>query len=444
MDERGKPVPDVPVTVEIERQEVTATRVKGSGDAYLTQYNREWKKVSTCKGKSDNDPEECEFVPKEPGYYRFIGTISDTQGKQHEVQIHGYVVGAGVMIWEQPDDASLNLVPEATSYKVGDKARVLVKNPFPKTEALVTIERYGVIKQWTMTLETATPIIEFDIEPDFLPGFYLSVVVMSPRVKEKGGFDTLDLGKPTFRIGYVKMDVNDPYKQITVAVEPKLEVYRPRDKATVAIDVKVANKDSNNTDEPIELAVAVLDEAVFDLIQGGLDYFSPYKGFYELEDLDLVNYNLVHLLIGRQKIEKKGDNPGGDGGDDVKMRELFKFVAYWNPSLPAKDGGTDIEFELPDNLTGWRVLVMATTPSDRFGLGWKTFKVNRPTELRPVMPNQIAEGDSFRAKFSAMNRTDEKRRLDVEVSATGAVKDKPSLKTSVELEARQKDRRAGR
>ena len=46
------------------------------------------------------------------------------------------------------------------------------------------------------------------------------------------------------------------------------------------------------------------------------------------------------------------------------MRTFFKYVAYWNPSLKADEKGEAVfDFSLPDNLTGWRVLAMAVTPS---------------------------------------------------------------------------------
>ena len=119
----------------------------------------------------------------------------------------------------------------------------------------------------------------------------------------------------------------------------------------------------------IELAVAVLDESVFDLIAGGKSYFDPYSGFYKLESLDLRNYSLLTRLVGRQKFEKKGANPGGDGGADFSMRSLFKFVSYWNADLPTdENGNATVSFAAPDNLTGWRILAIAVTPTDRFGL----------------------------------------------------------------------------
>ena len=97
-------------------------------------------------------------------------------------------------------------------------------------------------------------------------------------------------------------------------------------------------------------------------------------------------------------------------------------MSYWNPSIKADaKGNAAFEFKVPDNLTGWRVLAMAVTPGDRMGLGQGRFNVNRPTEIRPVMPNQITEGDSFDAGFSVMNRTGRERDLEITITAEGAI-----------------------
>ena len=54
----------------------------------------------------------------------------------------------------------------------------------------------------------------------------------------------------------------------------------------------------------------------------------------------------------------------------VQIRSLFKYVAYWNPALTPDDNGkAKISFTVPDNLTGWRIFVLAVTPDDRMGMG---------------------------------------------------------------------------
>lgn len=418
-DARGNIVEGVPVKLGFERQVTKSAKVKGAGNAYLTEYSTSWEPAGECESVSGNGGVSCAFTPAAAGYYRATASIEDTQKRQHSSAVYLWVAGKDYVMWHNESDVLLPIVPEKAEYAVGDTARYLVRNPWPGAQALVTVERYGVIDSFTMTLEGSTPVIELPVKPDYLPGFYLSVVVTSPRAVEAPIDGGVDLGKPSFRMGYVTVPVKDPYKQMNVSVKTDAEIYRPRDKVTVTLNGVPKHPEGR---EPVEFAVAVLDEAVFDLIAGGARAYDPYGGFYTLEGLDLKNYNLLTRLIGRQKFEKKGANQGGDGGSDFAMRDLFKFVAYWNPSLHADaSGNASFTFDLPDNLTGWRVLAMAVTPTDRLGLGQATFKVNRPTEVRPVMPNQVTERDSFMAGFSVMNRTDKPRTIDVDIRVEGPV-----------------------
>ncbi|HJS73471.1 MAG TPA: alpha-2-macroglobulin family protein, partial [Vicinamibacteria bacterium] len=302
----------------------------------------------------------------------------------------------------------------------------------------VTIERYGVQRHWLETFEESTEVIEVPIGEDHVPGFYLSAVVTSPRVEAPPSEDDLDLGKPAFRMGYVQVPVLDPVKEIEIEVRPEKDLYKPRDKVKVELQARPRLWASTAL-PPMELAVAVLDEAVFDLIGGGDSYFDPYRGFYSLEPLDVENFNLLTRLIGIQKFEKKGANPGGDGGGGPDLRTLFKFVSYWNPSLvPDAEGRATIEFEVPDNLTGWRILTMAVTAEDRMGLGQGHFVVNRETEIRPALPNQVIEGDRFDARFTVMNRTEEIRTLTVTAEVAGAAESEGLAAREIEAEPYQR------
>ena len=419
VDIHGKPVAGIPVSIKVEHRETTASRVKGAGNAYLTQLNTRWVEDEKQVIESGEKPVAYTFTPENTGLYRITALIRDSKGRENSTELTKWVAGKGMVLWEDNHNNSLDIVPEKNKYRVGETARYLVKNPFPGAKALITVERYGILKHWVQTLDTATPVIEFRIERNFIPGYYLSVVVMSPRVEAPPGDGDVDLGKPAFRMGYVRGDVSDTGKQLSIDVRPEREDLKPGEKIGISLH---ASYQDNSPEEPVEFAVAVLDEAVLDLLRGGSSYFDPYKGFYELENLDMLNYSLIMQLVGRQKFEKKGADPAGDGGGDLGLRTLFKFVSYWNPSLKADEkGNAKIEFVVPDNLTGWRVLAMAVTPGDRMGLGEGRFNVNRPTEIRPVMPNQVTEGDSFEAGFSVMNRTGKERELEITITAKGAI-----------------------
>ncbi len=422
VDEKGTPVANIETRFSVEQLKTKAVRVKGAGNAYLTHYVDEWVEVHNTSAVSEEAPGTMAFVPEEPGSYRLIARIKDGQGRPHSSSVWFWTAGKGRVLWHEPEANVLTLIPEKESLQVGDTARYLVKNPFPGAKALVTIERYGVLKHWVATLEGSTPVIEFPIEPDFAPGFFFSISLLSPRVAQPLGEGGVDLGKPLVRMGYHRVEVKDPAREIKVEVAPEKESYKPGERVRVALRADLGR---GRKSEPVELAVAVLDEAVFDLIRQGRDHFDPLKGFYSVDGLDLVNYSLLQRLVGIQNFAKKGASPGGDGGAAISMRSLFKFVSYWNPSVQTDEKGrAAIEFTVPDNLTGWRVFAMAVTPADRMGLGDQGFKVNRPTEVRPVMPNQVMVGDNFRAGFSVMNRTDTERNITIKVSAQGSLEGK--------------------
>ncbi len=418
VDAGGKPVAGSPVYVKVERREVTMARVKDIGNVYVARYSERWVGVQICKARSTTAPTPCRFRPDTGGAYRITASTRDTHNRLHSSAIWLWASGKNTFLWEEPDDYGLELVADKKNYRVGDTARFLVKNPYPGATALITTERYGVIDKRTQVLAGSAPVVEVKITPDLLPGFYLSVVVQSPRVASPPPDGDVDLGKPTFRMGYAKVTVNDPYKKIDVTVTPDRAQYKPRETAKLSLH---AAPKAPVAGEKIELAVAIVDEAVYDLIQGGDAYFDVYQGFNGLDGLDLANYSLLTRLVGRQKFEKKGATPGGDGGADLSLRSVDKFVAYWNPALPTDDkGNASFEFTLPDNLTAWKVLVLAVTPTDRMGLGSGKLVASKNTELRPVMPNQVSSGDTFQAGFSVLNRADKPRTLKVTLEASGA------------------------
>ena len=416
VDDQGNPVNATRVNIRVQRLETKATRVKGAGNAYLTQYLHEWITTHNMELTSINEPLPFSFTPEIPGDYRITATVTDTHGRRHSSGITTWVTGRGHVVWQEPADYRLTIIPEKDTVNLGETAQYLIKNPFPGAYALITLERYGILRQWVQNMETATEVIDVPVSTDLQPGFFLSATILSPRVAKPLGENQVDLGKPTFRTGYVETQVIDPDKGIGVTVDTNQKLYKPGDTVTININAQMPDISQS---APVEFAVAVLDEAVFDLITGGKQHFDVRQGFYTLDGLDVNNYSLLTNIVGRRKLEAKGANVGGDGGGGINMRSFFKFVSYWNPSLMADDKGhAKATFTVPDTLTGWRIFAMAVTPDDLMGLGDGQFKVNRPTEVRPVMPNQVTAGDSFQAGFSVMNRTPEARDLVVSMSVS--------------------------
>lgn len=440
LNSAGETLQDVPLEVVFEKLERTAAKTKTAGNVYQHHYTTEWKAASICKAVSSLEAVSCAFTPEAAGSYRAIAKIVE-EGEGHQSIYHLWVTGPEFVVWDEKGN-SIDLEADKESYSPGDVAKILVKNPFPGATALLTTERYGVLDARVLTLSKSVEIIEYMIPADAAPGLYLSLVITSPRVEKPDDTGIIDPGKPAFRQGYVRLPVSEESKRLKFTVDSDRDEYRPGEKASITVAL------NNSESEPVEFAAIVLDEAVFDLISGGLAAFDPFEGFRGLEALDVANFNLLRQLIGKINYEKKGASPGGGGGAGLKMRSLLKYVSYWNPGLrPDENGKVAFEITLPDNLTAWRMLVMGVTPSDRFGLATGTFKANQPTEIRAALPNQVQKNDEFSARFTLVNRTDRERTIDYSIEVTGAAKPaddqlntvsgtrvlKPFLRENVEL-----------
>ena len=433
-DGKGIPVEGINVNIESSGQRYMAYVAKGAGNSYVTHAHTEQAAAGgSLQLLSGKTAEDFEMVFNSVGKHFLTATIEDSKGRSHTTEMEMWVTGPDAISWGQNKDDALDFVTKKTSYTVGETATILVKNPYPKAKALVTVERMGIVKSWVETLDSSLASISFIVTEDMAPNFALSVVVFSPRVDTKQVDNSFDLGKPEWRMGYVQMEAKGKKHKFDFKIDTDMDTYRPGQE--VHAKVQVTPRDGVATGRK-ELTIAVLDEAVFDLIKGGMTYFDPQKGFYGTLIDSVQNYNILRKLVTHAPATPtmKGDDPGGDGAMADRMRSDLKSLAYWNPAIITDaTGKAEFTFKAPDNLTGWRILVLATDQNDYLDVGYKNIKVNRLTEIQPAMPNQVVEGDSFVAAFSVMNRTPDKRKIKINISALGTLTDS-AAKTVEEVE----------
>ncbi len=78
----------------------------------------------------------------------------------------------------------------------------------------------------------------------------------------------------------------------------------------------------------------------------------------------------------------------------VGARRNFADRAYWGAALRTDaDGQVRAAFELPDNLTAWRVQSWAFGKGRAFGDGQLDIEVSKPLQVRPLMPQAAVAGD---------------------------------------------------
>ena len=407
-----------------------------SGRKELGLYSpTNWQEIFECELVSTEDPVSCDFIPPEANVYRITAQIVDTKGNTHEsmYRVQALVNHPPRVEPKAPQRERMTLICASREVEVGELVRCEVKNHSSSFPALVTVERSSVLDKWLVRLDPKRPYIEFEVLEEYAPRFELSVLEWSPTTVSDNTDDTL------YQIATAEFSIEDPRTiPLEVAIASNRQSYAPRDSVKLTISAKQPRRNF----APVEYAIAVVDQSLLDLSSTSDTFFDPTKKTWKLNETSVRTYGLIAKLMTDSVTRSTKTTPysdyayGQSGGGlyynsslgsshederttDPNVRNVDRFVAYWNPSLVAYDGRLNLEFVLPDNLTRWRVLVMAVTNDDRFGFATSTFSSSKDTEVRAIVPNVVTEGDKFQIGASILNRAKRRRSINVELQASG-------------------------
>src|SRR5207302_8362692 len=107
--------------------------------------------------------------------------------------------------------------------------------------------------------------------------------------------------------------------------------------------------------------------------------------------------------------------PGGGGGlgPPGDVRSKFATTVLWTTLETDARGNAHADIELPDNLTTFRILAVATTDADKAGAGESEVRVSLPLLVLPSLPRFARVGDEFEAGVAVHSV----KTLEVKVSA---------------------------
>ena len=72
-------------------------------------------------------------------------------------------------------------MPERSTYRPGDSARIMIQSPWERATALLTTEREGVRTHRQFALTSSQQYVTVPITEDDIPNVYVSVLLMYPR-----------------------------------------------------------------------------------------------------------------------------------------------------------------------------------------------------------------------------------------------------------------------
>ena len=411
LDNKGKPLTkDQNVNFYLIQYTRKSIKSKAPGSSYQSRNTViktiAYKKNITISGK----PEVISVDVPSAGEYRAI-VWSENSKVYSRTNVYAY--GDDFPVWSYSDDDSVKITTDRSSYKPGEIASILIQSPFTKGQAILTLEREDVLWHKTINFNGELEPIQIPIKENYLPNVYFTASLVRSRIKppsrldkpSRKNFDNEDLGRPLFKFGKIKIRVDHSSKKAKLELKTSQKVYAPGDSVSIEI-----------TSEPnSEVVLTVADRGILDLIN--YTFPNPVNQFYRNWPHEVNLYEARRHLVKQYKYASKRDKPGGayklhdggDGGFDAEnedgLRKNFKSTAYWNPSIKTdKQGKAQIKFQLPDNLTTFRVMA-AVSANGKYHREVQEIIVQKSVVVQKMLPRFIRPSDVVRLGAVLVNQT---------------------------------------
>ncbi len=412
-----------------------------------------------CAITTGNDPVPCVFKTPVGGQYRVTSTVTDANGGRNRTELSVWVSGATSEPTRGVDRETVTLIPDKAEYSGGDTAKLLVQAPFATGEGLVFVTRNGVRETIRFALVKGSAQISVNITEADVPSIAITVEVVGAtnRTSFDGKLVEGAPKRPAYAVGTLSLSVPPVKRTLKVTATPAVKELEPGESTSLAVTV---NDSSGAPVVGAEFAVVVVDEAVLGLTQYQLP--NPIDLFYQ------GGYSNVSTMFGRDQVQlvdpaalAATPQPGGSdgvvdlesapaettaqlaeapspaapaksslrrnssfadsdakkgGAQPITVRSNFDALALFMPEVRTDaNGKATVEVKLPDNLTRYRVMVVAASGADRFGTAESNLTARLPLSVRPSAPRFLNTGDAFELPVVVENVTNKAVDVDVVV-----------------------------
>lgn len=412
---------------------------------------------------SSNEAVPFRLETKTGGTYRLTATIIDDQARINQSELQLWVAGgkaipsSGEIVKEE-----VKLIPDRQEYHAGETAELLVQAPFAPAEGVMTLRRSGVVETQRFTLTSSAFTLKVPIKEEWTPNLHVQVDLVGAALRhdDKGAADKSLPQRPAFASGEINLKIPPLLRKLQVTAAPRQKALEPGGETTVDVEVKDA------AGKPVtggEIALIVVDEAVLALSSYKLS--DPLATFYTERSEEVQDYHSREqiLLTSNDELKRKNAPPPppkpsatpagrrgffdvrtanaipvdlaaafGDGAavtrsgglvesPSIRARIDFNPLAAFAASVTTDaNGRAAIKVKLPDNLTRYRVMAVATDGAKRFGTREATITARLPLMVRPAAPRFLNFGDRFELPVIVQNQTDEPMQVEVAVRAVNA------------------------
>ncbi|MDD4409175.1 MAG: MG2 domain-containing protein [Candidatus Pacebacteria bacterium] len=320
------------------------------------------------------------------GEYEIDFSGSDTYGNKISLTKLFYVFGEKQVEVRSNDGLNLDLEVINPNINLSEKGHLIIKSPYPKAKALVTVERGRVFEHKVIDIVGGLYDFEFTPKGEYFPNVYVSVLLQGPD--------------SAIRFGSKEFFIKSGLSNLNISVTTNKANYLPGEEVLV----KIRTLDGNRSPTPSEVSLSVFSN---DLLKSEVNINKdPFSYFYTEFPLTVSAYSNMKNVIGGDMIKMKGNS---SSGDEV-LAKKFRDVIYWNGEIQTNtDGYKEITLKLPQALGNWRIEAIGVNKGSNVGIGYADFVSRKELMITPLRPSFIIPGDKFYVGAEIVNQTDTKK-----------------------------------
>ena len=439
VDLDGNAVPDRQVQVQSARME---WRYRQGG------WREEAVDVQECTVGSRAEPVTCVFETPAGGEYQISAVVTDGAGRRNQSKFTRWVSGGQRPPSREVEQEEAVLIPDKETYAPGDMAEILVQSPFGPAEGLLTVSRSGLLYTERFRIEEDTITLRVPVEEAHIPNLHLQVdlVGAAERTGDEGEPVPGAPARPAYASGQLDLSIPPIQRTLALQVTPRDRELEPGGETVLDL----ALTDAGGQPVPdAELAVVVVDEAVLALT--GYQLADPVDTFYRARssEVDSTYGRASIVLANPEALSEQGsaeyalaapapeaamevqatmvverevakDAMAGEEaqGSPIRVRTDFNPLALFAPEVRTDSSGqAQVAVQMPDNLTRYRVMVVAVAGGREFGSGEANMTARLPLMARPSAPRFLNFGDTFELPVMLQNQTDAPMSVEVVLRA---------------------------
>lgn len=280
------------------------------------------------------------------------------------------------------DDNKLAVLTDKVSYKIWEKAKILVRLPVSKSRILLTTERDSVKNYEFVDVEWNIFFKEIEVNDSFAPNSYIWVFM-----------EDLESEVPQYKVWYTEIVIDKTDKKAEIDLKTDKNIYSPREDVNIDLEVKNTNWKAIKS----EITVMVVDDSLISLM-GNINP-NTLEFIYQKYPFSIQTSMTNIAMLRNYYFSRKWIVWGSWFGDlkwwdsAISTRNIFKNTAFYWTVITDENGKAKLKFKLPDNLTSFRIMAISNSKDNYFWYNEKFIEVKKALVLEDRTPFILRDWD---------------------------------------------------